>query len=191
MASFEFDPDRYGEVCSELLSSERLPSLGPGHPDRAADRLRGLTPERLFDGPPLANPSMGLCCLSGLWLWFDQLDTSHGISQQIDTTSGSYWHGMMHRREPDYSNAKYWFRAVGDHPIYNSLAVAAAELIGSTNALQVDQVLSGDATWDPYRFVDLCQRHVDTGSPVEYTLRQIARAEWQLLFDYCYRAATK
>jgi hypothetical protein len=47
---------------------------------------------------------------AGLWLYVDDLDRSHHVSQSIETPVGSYWHGIMHRREGDFSNAKYWFR---------------------------------------------------------------------------------
>lgn len=50
---------------------------------------------------------------AGLLLWNGDLDASHTISQHIEDITGSYWHGIMHRMEPDYSNAKYWFRKVG------------------------------------------------------------------------------
>jgi hypothetical protein len=192
MESFAFNPHDYGDVCSELLAREILPPLGPGHPDPAAqDQLQAVTPEQLFGDVPLRDAQMGSCCLAGLWLWFGHLDASHQISQRIPTASGSYWHAMMHRREPDYSNAKYWFRTVGDHVIYDSLAIVASDLIGATNAVQIHQVLTEEAKWDAFRFVDLCQLHADTGSPAETVCRRIARAEWQLLFDDCYRRATK
>jgi hypothetical protein len=49
-------------------------------------------------------------CMSGLWLLAGDLDRSHTISQGIGSAEGSFWHGIMHRREGDFSNSKYWFR---------------------------------------------------------------------------------
>ena len=46
---------------------------------------------------------------SALWLYVDELDRSHTISQGIHTATGSYWHGIMHRREGDFGNSHYWF----------------------------------------------------------------------------------
>jgi hypothetical protein len=132
---------------------------------------------------------MASCCLAGLWLWFDYLSESHEISQRILTASGSFWHGIMHRREPDYPNAKYWFRQVGDHPIYEALARSAAELSRQLDTRDVTGLFAGDAPWDPFAFVDLCQCHEGSGTAAELFLRRIARTEWQLLFDYCYRQA--
>ncbi|MEZ0326877.1 MAG: hypothetical protein ACAH95_13335 [Fimbriimonas sp.] len=47
---------------------------------------------------------------AGLWLYVDDLERSHHVSQSLAGPIGAYWHGIMHRREGDFSNAKYWFR---------------------------------------------------------------------------------
>ena len=36
---------------------------------------------------------------AALWLYADDLDRSHRICQQIEDATGSFWHGIMHRRE--------------------------------------------------------------------------------------------
>ena len=49
----------------------------------------------------------------GLWYAVDELDRAHGIFQDDPSPEGSYWHGMLHRREGDFFNARYWFQRAG------------------------------------------------------------------------------
>ncbi len=61
MGSFHFNPDVYGKVCANLLSSEDLPPLGPGDPQRqVGERLQALTIEELFRDATLRGPSHGV-----------------------------------------------------------------------------------------------------------------------------------
>src|SRR5262245_10846339 len=125
---FDFVPESYGPSFASLIT-DRLPALGPGSPNVAArPELASITVEKAFAGKRIADHHSACGCLAALWRWHDYLDESHTISQEIENTDGSYWHGIMHRREPDYGNAKYWFRRVPQHPIFEPLAKAAAEL---------------------------------------------------------------
>jgi hypothetical protein len=173
---FAFDPARYPPSLSALLTPERLPELGPGKPNETArSALTALTPESAF--PNLRDRSMALACISGLWLLHDFLDESHAISQELDSPTGSYWHGIMHRREPDAGNAKYWFRRIGTHAIFPALSDEAA-LLGYADA---------NKPWNPSEFIDCCEADRDTGSGREMVLRRVQLLEIHLLFDWCWR----
>jgi hypothetical protein len=152
-------------------------------------QLEGLTGPGAFGGEHIRDRAMADACRAGLWLCHDFLDASHTISQDIATTTGSYWHGLMHRREPDFSNAAYWFRRVGDHPVFAALHEAAAALAGSTEVDDAARFLRRQTRWDPFAFIDLCERCVAGRSSSERLCRQIQQREWELLFDYSYRQA--
>jgi hypothetical protein len=184
-----FDPAAYGPALAPLIT-QRLPELGPAEPNLAVrPQLEALTVETAFAGLRVVDEDAARCCLSALWLWQDFLDESHTISQEIHTVDGSYWHGIMHRREPDYGNAKYWFRRVTDHPIYQPLAARARERASGEEFDAPAQFLAEQSEWDPHRFVDLCEAIARGRSRCEKLAREVARAEWQLLFNHCYRAA--
>jgi hypothetical protein len=172
------------------IVTDRLPELGPGTPNRAVQpQLAALTVETAFAGKTIADKDAARCCLSALWLWHDFLDVSHEISQEIDTNYGSYWHGIMHRREPDYGNAKYWFRRVPQHAIFQPLAAAAREIARGAKLDAAAEFLATQNTWDAFQFVDLCEVIASGRSQAELVAREVAKAEWQLLFDHCYRKA--
>ncbi len=190
MSDWLWDPKRYGPTLGSLLREDRLAPLGPGTPNEAVrQELEAQFEADLFSPQTVRDRNMAQACLAGLWLYHDFLDEAHRISQDIDTPTGSYWHGIMHRREGDFGNSKYWFRRVGRHPVFAVLGEAAGK-----ETLQVAhdphvRFLSTQADWDPFAFIDLCQACVERRSPHEQLARTIQRLEWGVLFDYCYRQA--
>lgn len=184
-----YDANAYGPVFAGLLSEERVMPLGPGRADDSArEDLEAMTVDRAFAERSVADTQLAACALAGVWLYHDFLERSHQISQSVTTPTGSYWHGIMHRREPDYPNAKYWFRNAGDHPLFGSLASEAAELAARSEDPRAARLTSG-AGWDPYAFIDLCEAAAGEGGEFEALCRRIQMREWWLLFDFCYRGA--
>jgi len=161
---------------------------GDGNRD-AADRLRNLTPEQVLMRP-VVSLSDAKALLSGLWLWHDWLDSSHTISQDIHTPTGSFWHAIMHRREGDFGNAKYWYARCQDHPILRSMAAYANDIL---HPLPADKSLLRlmRGGWDPNAFVDLAEQvHDKPADPRQNAAVVLQKLEWRLLFDHCMRAAS-
>jgi hypothetical protein len=183
-----FDPNSYAPAITELLSEPRVPPLDAGTPNRKArSQLDGLSSDDMFAPRQVRDRAMADACRAGLWLFHDFLDEAHTIAQNLHTPTGSYWHAVMHRREADFDNAKYWFRRVGVHPIYEPLRQAAADLAG--DAPEAAAFLRTQAAWDPFAFVDLCAASITGRVPCDELCREIQRREWELLFDWCYRQA--
>jgi len=187
---FSFVPNSYGAVFAPLLDRLPLCELGPGTPHlEVQEKLDNLDIKSAFDGRKISDNNMALCSISGLWLLYNFLDHSHTISQSIHTTTGSYWHGIMHRREPDFSNSKYWFHRVAAHPIYEPLCQSVQKLVQDEQLAPNAEFLALQKVWDPMKFIDFCKDSLPDHSQSNLLCRKIAQLEWQILFDYCYNLA--
>jgi hypothetical protein len=137
-----------------LLHTEEPAHLGPERRPGALSIV--ALDERLAAATRDARlaPSVKELIRALVYLWHDHMDESHQIAQHIESPDGSLLHGIMHRREPDYSNAKYWFRRVGSHPCFLSLAHRAGELLEKHVESDLHSRLVPNKTWDPFAFVD-------------------------------------
>ncbi len=185
------------EVIEKLEAGNPLPPLVPENAwsNELTDALLTLSLEDLFQGQSLKDDIFGGAIKSGLLLWNDALNDSHDVSQELGNNTGSYWHGIMHRREPDYSNAKYWFGRVGTHPIFPELRECSIALFKETSnssdeLAHIGQVIEAQEYWDAYQFIDWCQAaENDLGSDVARFLQQVQAEEIKLLLAYSYRNA--
>lgn len=129
----------------------------------AKRELDALTPEELLAPAKVVSLDDALLVKAALYLKHGFLDASHKIAQQVETPTGSYWHAIMHRKEGDFSNSKYWYHRVGSHPALVALG----------------------KDFDPFRLVDQC---ATGGSPESARLEQ---AEFDALLEYTVRAAIR
>ena len=185
------------EIIEKLEAGNPLPTLVPQEAwnPELTEALQSSSLDDLFQGKSVKNTPFGEAIKSGLLLWNDALDESHTISQELQNQTGSYWHGIMHRREPDYSNSKYWFGRVGTHPIFPALRERALVVLKETpnpsDALaHIAETIEAEEKWDAYQFIDWCQA-AENGSDADVTrfLQQVQAEEIKLLLAYSYQNA--
>lgn len=159
-------------LLSQLVATP-LPSLGEG--PRASDlvaTLNGLAnqpSQTVIDTVGGISPRRVNEWLSGLWLIAGDLDRSHTLSQSIANREGSFLHAIMHRREGDFGNAKYWFNRVGNHPVL----------------LQLDELTNGEYQ-DGCDFVDSVARVVRKPGDLTEHYEKLQWIEWQALMSHCF-----
>ncbi|MGD1070821.1 MAG: hypothetical protein ABSB15_11830 [Bryobacteraceae bacterium] len=177
----DFDPSLYGAEPARILALDgegaRPMPLAPAGciSIQGRDALRPWTARTLF--PNAYSPEGALCAM---YLYFSCLDEAHRIAQDLHTAEGSFWHGIMHRQEPDPDNAAYWFRQFGKHPIFPALRDETSRR----------QRYHTGKEWNPFEFIEFCEAaRARPGSDEEGLAMQVQLIEWQLLFDYCARDA--
>jgi hypothetical protein len=180
-----FDPSAYGDRVHAILAldgagTKLMPLAGlECTSEEARAALRAARPRELF-----ANARSPDCAMAGLWTYVGCFDEGHELAQAVDSPDGSYWHAILHRREPDPGNSAYWFHRVGKHPTFPLLREAVGELEKKSGKQHLK--LAGD--WDPFQFIDYAEAaRRKPGSDQEQFAMQVQLLEWQLLFDHCAR----
>jgi hypothetical protein len=164
------------------VRTEELPDLtaGPRSKVLNARSLHGLL-DPFLKGLQFTDEKVALLQAAAL-LYHDQHDPAHDIVADRTDVTSAFIHGILHRREPDYWNAKYWFRRCDMHPAYSILAANIKRWNGPGEPEAIrGLVLPG--SFDPFAFVDACERQARSprGSPEVETLRKIQQAEFEAL----------
>ncbi len=59
---------------------------------------------------------------AGLFLLNDDLANGHALAQSLQGDPlGDFWHAIVHRREGDWNNARYWFGKAGPEAILTQI----------------------------------------------------------------------
>lgn len=147
-------PEPIAEACRPLWEAvpldQAMPHLLGSYPHHVQLVMEVLKHPSLQNRPDLA---------AGLWLYVDDLERCHAICQNLPDPTGAFWHGIMHRREGDFSNSHYWMRRASAHPL-----------------------LKERPDLQPTQFVDLVAAAGGKDLPA---LVQRQREEWQALFIWC------
>ena len=179
---------------STALPPRRWPRLTMPASGAQASRLRDFIVSLSLQTMRPNSPDT-IALRAGLLLLNDFFDESHSCSQSMEGhQNADYWHAILHRREPDYGNAKYWFRHVGRHPIFGELASslsaiwarATGSVVGKLERWQPRLVTVNG--WEPFAFVELCESAA-TDAELRTWCEEVQFVEMQLLLAATYRAA--
>jgi hypothetical protein len=107
-------------------------------------------------------------------LWHDQFDDAHQLCQAHEGHADcDFVHALLHRREGDFANAKYWFAKVGQHSLDLQM-VQAAQALGRMDLLDRGR-------WRPSAMVDACALALRGDQVARSSLMQLQAVEFQAL----------
>ncbi len=176
----------HSQTFNTLLTFPGRADLGPGPRGGILDQAElNLRLDALFRPMTLSTTARQL--VRGLvLLWHDHLDTAHTIAQGIENPDGSLVHAIMHRREPDFWNSKYWWRRVGQHPCFPELARRTTEYLEGKDEPELLAKLLPSGKWDACAFVDACEAAagLKRDSQRVTTLRAIQQIEFETALEY-------
>jgi hypothetical protein len=169
-----------------LLAHGGLPELGPGpRTGVLSEAALAQAIDPLLRGADIPATSRELV-RGVLLLWHDHLDAAHVIGQGIESADGSFLHGIVHRREPDYGNAAYWFRRVGGHGCFPKIAKRVAELLTTNNERSLLAELVPQGVWDSIAFIRCCEQAPGkpASNPQAGVLRTVQGIESEVLLEH-------
>jgi len=163
-----------------FLHGDLLARLRPAEPlsYELQLRIRDASDTVLSGGRAIGQPENFALVRGGLLYAVDAIHEAHTIFQDAKGDLGAYWHGMMHRREGDFENARYWYRRAGALPCFAALHRAAGEFSAD---------MARQPGWDPYLLTGECERARFGAEENVAQLAKLQRAEFEGVFDYTWR----
>ena len=174
----------FDDILAQLQARDPLPPLFPSEifSHHISLQITLTYDPEMFDAQVLPEQKQSLRC--GLLLLNDDLHASHDISQSIKTSTGSFWHAIMHRREGDASNANYWWRLTGEHPAFALIFENARKYLQNRSepkARDFAEKMEREDKWNPVDFTQACS---DAG-PNDEWLRGLQLLEMTTLMTWC------
>lgn len=167
-----------------LLNPDLLKKLTPTEPVSwdLPSKISNASDEILAGGKEIADVKIFALIRGALLNAADALDAAHRIFQDDPGDLGSYWHGVMHRREGDFDNARYWFRRAGRLPIFDRMHGVSA---------QVSATMARQPTWDAYLLTGMCEQAKFGDHDAVSECVALQRVEFEELLAYCWRMGVR
>ncbi len=136
------------------------------------------------------DPENSLLLKAAFFLYFDGFEEAHLIAQDHEGVAGNWIHAILHRREPDAGNSKYWYhrvplpgtvhQAIHEKVMLKMAHLPIPELAGLARKMEMSK------GWEPEAFVDLVDqvRKENPASPLYRLLVEIQEVEWRGLLDH-------
>lgn len=159
----------YSTFITEFLRETQLPRISAQEPPPNNELIQRVAAAE--DREIAVEEGVAVrCTRSLLFIAAGGLSQAHRIVQEISTSDGAYIHGMVHRIDDDFGNARYWFRRAGVQP-------AAPEMYRRAAASSV--TVASHPIWDPFLVTDMLERSRTAGVTEE--LRAVLTVEFEVL----------
>ncbi len=163
-----------------LLNPDLLKKLTPTEPLAwdLSEKIREASDATISGGREITDAKIFALVRGALFCAADALGAAHRIFQDDASDIGSYWHGVLHRREADFDNARYWFRRAGKLPISDRMHAAAAP---------VSPTMAKQNLWDAYLLTGMCEQAKFGDAEAAPECLRLQRIEFDELLDFCWR----
>jgi hypothetical protein len=157
--------------------------------NRPFDHLeRGKAPS--IAAKAVADSGLSPLVKGALYLYLDCFEEAHNIANEREGAwEGNWLHAILHRREPDAGNAKYWYaRVQAPEGAYRAIGWAAMEILGNKPPKGLEKLaekVKKSCLWEPELFVEACDkvRQGPPNSPEYQMLVRLQEIEWRNLLE--------
>ena len=162
----------YSAFITDFLRRVQLPRISAREPLPDKELIQQTTAAKEHEISRADGPQTS-CARSLLLLAAGDLDQAHRMVQEMSTPDAAYIHGVIHRIDDDFNNARYWFRSARIHP-------ADAEMY--RRAAASSPTVARHSIWDPVLVTDMVETSRTAGVTEE--LRVILTIEFEELLQF-------
>jgi len=114
-------------------------------------------------------------------LWYDYLEPAHQLAQDERTPEFNYFHAIVHRREGDFFNSRFWLRQIDNrHIAMIDIAKEVRTFLNEKGELQLLDEIVKDDGWLSLEFLEEVMKasKLERTSPQVKLLTQIQTIEF-------------